>query len=167
MRRTAAEVAQLKRQKLTLERTFESSVEEVWELWTTRSGIESWWGPDGFEVKVRRLELRPGGVLDYTMTAVLPDQIEFLSKAGMALSTQHRVMFREVDPRRRLVYEMLADFIPGVEPYPVTTAIDFESTANGVRVVVTFDAMHDERWTQLATMGREGELARLAALLKK
>ena len=55
--------------KIRIERTFQASLEEVWEMWTTREGIESWWGPDGFSVKVRTLELRPGGRLDYAMIA--------------------------------------------------------------------------------------------------
>ena len=35
-----------------------AKVEELWELWTTKQGFESWWGPDGFRVKVHALEAR-------------------------------------------------------------------------------------------------------------
>ena len=35
------------RRKLALERTFEAPVEEVWALWTTKDGVESWWGRKG------------------------------------------------------------------------------------------------------------------------
>jgi len=64
------------RPKLTLERSLKASVGAVWELWTTSAGIESWWGPDGFEVKVRTLDLRPQGELRYSMKAVGADQID-------------------------------------------------------------------------------------------
>ena len=37
--------------RTTLERNFNASIDDVWELWTTKDGIESWWGPDGFAVK--------------------------------------------------------------------------------------------------------------------
>ncbi len=57
------------RRRITLERTYQASLEEVWEMWTTPEGIESWWGPDGFAVEVRKLDLRPGGELLYAMTA--------------------------------------------------------------------------------------------------
>jgi len=70
------------RRQVTLERSFESSIEEVWDLWTTKEGIESWWGPDGFATKVQKLDLRPGGELLYTMTAVGADQIAFMNNAG-------------------------------------------------------------------------------------
>jgi uncharacterized protein YndB with AHSA1/START domain len=36
------------RQKITIEHTFRATLEEVWDLWTTKEGPESWWGPEGF-----------------------------------------------------------------------------------------------------------------------
>jgi hypothetical protein len=33
-------------------------------------------------------------------------------------------------------------------------------------MVLTLDAMHDDHWTQLAVMGWESELAKLAKVLK-
>ena len=153
------------RPKLTLERTFEASPEEVWELWTTKDGMEAWMGPDGFRVEVLELDLRPGGEAVYEMSAVAAEQIEFMTQAGMPLVSRLRFTFVEVDPPRRLAYRDVADFIPGVEPYEVETVIELHPVEGGVRVVLTFDAMHDERWTQLATMGRESELHKLGALL--
>ena len=152
--------------KLTLERTFKASIAEVWDMWTTREGIESWWGPEGFSVTVSALDLRPGGDLLYTMSAVEAEQMEYMVKAGMPLSTDHKLTFTAVDPPRRLAYRDMADFIPGVEPYEVRTVIELEEVEDGVRMVLTFDRMHDERWTELARMGRESELARLEKVLE-
>src|SRR5262245_3403177 len=64
--------------RITLERTYRAELQDVWDLWTTKDGIESWWGPGGFAVTVRKLDLRPGGQLLYAMTAIDPPQIEFL-----------------------------------------------------------------------------------------
>ncbi|HKV89270.1 MAG TPA: SRPBCC domain-containing protein [Candidatus Dormibacteraeota bacterium] len=153
------------RPKLTLERTLDASIEEVWELWTTRDGIEAWRGPEGFSVTVRELDLRPGGELVYEMRAVGADQVEFMKKAGMPLVTTQRVTYTEVDPPRRLAYKDLADFVPGVEPYVVDSVIELQETDRGVRMVLTFEAMHDDHWTRMAVLGREGELRRLEALL--
>lgn len=159
--------AQDARKRITLERTFEASAPELWELWTTPEGIESFWGPDGFEVKVRRLELREGGGMEYAMTATGPDQVDYMKKAGMPTTTVHQVTFTEVSPGTRLGYTEMADFIPGVEPYEVTTAIEFIPTRDGVRLVLTFGAMHDDHWTRMAVLGREGELVRLAEILSR
>ena len=153
------------RPKLTLERTFKASIDEVWELWTTKEGIESWWGPEGFSVVVRDLDLRPGHGLAYTMSATAPEMIDYMRKAGMPVSNEHSIRFTEVDPPRRLAYMEKVDFIPGVEPYEVETAIELHKVPEGVRIVLTFDAMHDDQWTRLARLGRESELSRLEALL--
>jgi uncharacterized protein YndB with AHSA1/START domain len=153
------------RRRVSIERTFKAPIAEVWELWTTKDGIESWWGPPGFEVKVRTLDVRRGGELLYAMTAVAPDQIDFLKKAGMALTTESLVTYTEVVPRTRLAFTQMADFIPNVKPYEIATTVDLETQQQGVRLVLTLDAMHDEYWTNMAVMGWEQELGKLAKLL--
>jgi uncharacterized protein YndB with AHSA1/START domain len=154
------------RPRLTLERTFRAPIHELWELWTTREGIEAWWGPDGFSVDVRSIELRAGGDLVYVMSAVAQEQIDYMKKAGMPLSTQLTLIFTEVIPPRRLAYRNMVDFVPGVEPYEVETLLELhEVEGGGTRLVLTFDAMHDDRWTQLARMGHESELERLERVI--
>jgi uncharacterized protein YndB with AHSA1/START domain len=153
------------RKRISLERVYQADVQDVWDLWTTKEGIESWWGPGGFAVTVRKLDLRPGGELLYVMTAIDPPQVEFMKKAGMPLSHDARITFTEIVPRRRLAYIHLADFIPGVDPYDVATVVELHPSERGVRMVLTFDAMHDEEWTRRATMGWESELSKLEALL--
>jgi uncharacterized protein YndB with AHSA1/START domain len=163
--RTAAS-SEAARRQITMERTYQAAIEDVWDLWTTREGIESWWGPDGFSVKVRSLDLRPGGELRYAMTATAPPQVAFMKQAGMPLTTEARITFSEVTPPRRLAYQHLADFVPGVAPYTVATSIDLRATPEGVRMVLTFEAMHDGTWTQRAVMGWESELGKLAKVIE-
>ena len=50
--------ARATRPKVVIERTYRARVEELWELWTTKQGFESWWGPEGFRVEVHTLEAR-------------------------------------------------------------------------------------------------------------
>jgi uncharacterized protein YndB with AHSA1/START domain len=153
------------RRTITIERTFNATVEEVWDMWTTKDGIESWWGPEGFVTEVHKIDVRPGGELDYSMIAVAHEQIEFLKKAGMPSATPSRVTYTEVIPHQRLAYLSLADFIPDVEPYDVMTIVELFPEADGVRMVLTFDAMHSDQWTNLAVMGWESELGKLERLL--
>jgi uncharacterized protein YndB with AHSA1/START domain len=154
------------RRRVSIERGFNAAIEDVWELWTTKDGIESWWGPDGFEVKVRKLDFRPGGELAYDMTAIAADQIEFLKKAGMPLTTLSLVTYTEVVPLKRFAFNQLVDFIPTIKPYQVAMTVEFDTNPQGVRMVLTLDAMHDEYWTKMAVMGWENELDKLAKLLK-
>ena len=153
------------RPKLTLERHFDASPEEVWELWTTRQGMEAWMGPEGFKVSVDELDLRPGGHLVYSMTAVGPDQVEYMTKSGMPLVTVQHVRIVEVDRPHHLVTRDVADFIPGVEPYEVESILELEREGNGTHLVLTFEAMHDAHWTEMSKLGRESELHKLADLL--
>jgi uncharacterized protein YndB with AHSA1/START domain len=160
-------VAQIQpaRRRVTLERSFEANIQEVWALWTTPDGVESWWGPDGFDVKVRTMDLRQGGEMTYVMTATAPDQVDFMKKAGMPVATESRLTFTEVAPPRRLSYNQLADFIPGIEPYLVETQVELEATGDRVRMTLTIEAMHDEQWTDMAVKGWENELDNLAHVL--
>lgn len=155
------------KRRIRLERTYTASIEDVWDMWTTKEGIESWWGPDGFSVKVRKLDLRPGGQLHYAMTATAAPQVEFMKKAGMPLTTECNATYTEVSAPHRLAYAHLADFISGVEPYTVSHLIELAPLGDRVRMVLTFDAMHDEQWTKRATMGWEMELGKLANALAK
>jgi hypothetical protein len=41
------------RQKVVIECTYRTTVEELWELWTTKEGFESRWGPEMIEVMTR------------------------------------------------------------------------------------------------------------------
>jgi len=151
--------------KIRIERSYPASANEVWDLWTTSKGIESWWAPDGFKVEVRQLDLRPGGELVYAMTATGPEQVEFMKTAGMPLTTESRKTFTELNPPKRIAYTSLADFIPGVESYEFLTAVELNPSGDGVRVVMTVDPMHDEVWTERLVMGRENELDNLAKVI--
>jgi len=162
---TAAETPATPRRRITMERVYNAPIEDVWELWTTKEGIESWWGPDGFKTTVRAIDLRVGGELRYAFTAVAKEQIAFMENAGMPTTTESRVRYTEVSPPHRLRYTHLADFIPGVAPYNVDTIVELVQTAQGVRMTLTFDAMHDEHWTEMAVKGWTMELEKLAKVL--
>ena len=153
------------RARFSIERTYAATIDECWALWTTRAGIESWWGPEGFDVSVNALDLRPGGEMIYRMTAVAPEQVAFMQRAGMPLATEARVTYTEVSPPHRLAYKTLADFVPGVEAYEVATLVELRPTPDGVRLTLTFDAMHDDVWTERARAGHESQLRKLDALL--
>ena len=155
------------RRKITLTRIYEASLEDIWSLWTTKKGIESWWGPEGFTVTVRKLDLRPEGDLLYAMTATGASQIEFMKRAGMPLTTEARLTYTEISPMQRLAYTHLVDFIPEVEAYDVATVVEFHSERNRVRMVVHLDAMHSDEWTQRAVGGWESQLSKVDQLFQR
>jgi len=153
------------RPRLSIERTFRAPIEAIWALWTTKDGIEAWWGPVGFEVTVKSLDLRAGGALVYVMTATAPEQVAFMTKAGMPLATEARIAYTEVLAPHRLGYTTLADFVPRVTPYEVATVVELSPIGEEVRMLLSFDPMHDDIWTQRALMGRQSELGKLEAVV--
>ncbi len=152
--------------KITIERTYDTSIDVLWGLWSTKEGIESWWGPEGFAVEVRKLDFRPGGQLLYVMTAIAPPQIEFLKRAALPLSTELKATYTEVVPKERIGYEHAVEFIPGVESYDVATHVEFHPDGQRVRIVLTIDAMHDDVWTQRSVMGEESQLGKLEGVIR-
>jgi uncharacterized protein YndB with AHSA1/START domain len=151
--------------KIVIERTYTASVDDLWELWTTKEGIESWWGPDGFSVKVHKLDLRAGGQMLYAMTAVGPGQIQFMKQAGLPLTTEAELTYTGIVPGKSIGYTSRADFIPGVEPYDVGTLVEFHAETGSVRMVLRLDPMHSDEWTQRSVMGMESQLGKFATII--
>ena len=150
----------MKRQ-ITMERTFDATLDEVWELWTTKDGIESWWGPEGFETTVSRLELRVGGALHYAFTAVGPNQIAFMQQAGQPLTQHMKARYTLVQPKTAAAWQNLIEFVPGITPYEAESRFDLEARGKQVHMKLRFDAMHDEQLTKYAEMGWTEELGKL------
>lgn len=147
-------------------REYTAGPEEVWDRWTTPEGISSWWAPDGFRTEVTELDLRPGGALTYTMTAVGDEQVEFMRQAGMPLSTVSHKRFTRVEEPRHLDYVSVVDFVPDHPAYEHLTTVLIEPSEAGAVVTMTIDPMHDEVWTTRVIEGRCNELDNLAAVLE-
>jgi len=147
--------------KTVIERTFRASVEDLWELWTTKEGFESWWGPEGFRVEVHALDARAGGALHYDMIADTPEMIEVMKQMGRPASHGTRGRFAEVRPRERLTITHVMDFLPGVKPYESSITAEFFPLGESVRMVATMEALHDEEFTKMSAMGFTSQLKKL------
>jgi len=53
--------------EIIIVRTFDAPVTLVWEAWTKAENVSKWWGPKGFNTKVKKLDFRPGGQWEYVM----------------------------------------------------------------------------------------------------
>ncbi len=159
-------IANSPRAQFSIERVYATSIDDLWDLWTTKAGIESWWGPEGFDVMVNSIDLRPSGQLVYLMTAAAPDQVAFMKRQGMPLATECKVTFTEVTPPLRLAYKILTDFVPDVPSYEVNTVVELEVEADGVKLTVTSEALHDDIWTERARAGHLSQLRKLDALVR-
>jgi uncharacterized protein YndB with AHSA1/START domain len=147
---------------IAIERTYKADAKELWALWTTKEGFQSWWGPRGFRADVHAMEARLGGRVHYDMVADTPEMVAAMEKMGQPASTACRGSFTEFRPHERLALTQLIDFLPGVKPYDSVIDVDFFPVADGrVRMVVTSSRMHDAQFTN---MQRQGFLSQLSKL---
>jgi uncharacterized protein YndB with AHSA1/START domain len=112
----------------TIERTFRAPPEKVWRMWTTKEGIESWWGPAakdmGYDLRVLKLDVRAGG--EYAIE---------MKDAKVALVNHGH--YKRVVPNRRIeqVWEFDIFLAPGEKPYDVAISIDLEPAGGGTKMV--------------------------------
>lgn len=146
----------------TIERTYKATIEELWSLWTTREGFQSWWGPQGFRADIHTIEPHPGGTLHYDMVADSPEMIAAMQKLGEPASTSCRGSFTEFHPHHRLALTQRIDFLPGVTPYDSLIEVEFSPQPdNHARMRVTLFPMHDQATTNMQTQGFTSQLSKL------
>ena len=121
---------------ITIERTYKASLADVWALWTTKDGFESWWGRRA-SASTCTASSRTGGELHYDMIADTPEQVEAMKRMGQPVSHETHGTFSELRPRERLVLTHIIDFLPGVTPYESTIVAEFFPAGERVRMVVT------------------------------
>ena len=150
-----------KKAQIVIERTYRASLKDVWDLWTTKEGFESWWGPQGFRADVHEIDARVGGTLRYDMVADTPEMIAAMKEMGQPTSHATRSRFTELKPRSRLVLRNVIDFLPGVAAYESDIAVDLFETGGSVRMVVTLDGMHSDEFTEMQKEGFTSQLTKL------
>jgi uncharacterized protein YndB with AHSA1/START domain len=147
--------------RVVIERTYRAAIEDVWDLWTTKEGFESWWGPQGFRADVQELDARTGGALRYEMIAATPEMIAKMKEMGQPPSHSVRARFAEVRPRERLIIRNVIDFIPGVAAYENDIAVAFFAVGGSVRMVLELAAMHTDEFTRMQEEGFTSQLTKL------
>jgi uncharacterized protein YndB with AHSA1/START domain len=156
-----------KKPPVVVERSYEGTPKELWELWTTKEGFESWWGPEGFRVEVKAIEPRVGGKLSYDMIADTPEMVAAMEEAGMPLSHGTHGTFAEVDPHKRLRVLYIIDFVPGQSPYENNIVAEFIAQGSSVTMRVSIDSHPQDEWTQRSVQGFTSQLTKLPAALQR
>ena len=78
--------------QLSLSRTYNAPRELVYKMFSEAEHLANWWGPKGMDLKVAKLDVRPGGIFLYSMTT--PDGNEMWGK----------FKYREVSPVEQIVF---------------------------------------------------------------
>lgn len=141
---------------IVLERTYRAPVAELWALWTTKDGFESWWGPEGFRVEVELIEARLGGALVYDMIAETPAALAACGKPSL----RARSRFDEFRQHERL---KLVDFDDraGTPLHDHATEVDFRVRGEQTTMTVAVHPHIKPSDTRIAVTAFRSQLARL------
>lgn len=147
--------------KFVVERRYKATLKQIWDLWTTKDGFESWWGPHGFRVVVREIDARNGGALRYDMIADTPEMVAAMKRLGTGPQHAVTARFSELRPRTRLVLTAVIDFLPGVDAYESEIEVDLVADGDHVRMIVTLGGMHNEEFSGMQSEAFENQLQKL------
>ncbi|HSD93063.1 MAG TPA: SRPBCC domain-containing protein [Methyloceanibacter sp.] len=94
--------------EFVISRTFNAPVTRVWRAWTDPDELLHWWGPKGFTIASTKVDLKPGGTFHY------------LLKSPQGQEMWGRFLYREIVPRKRLVYiNSFSDPEGGIARHPM------------------------------------------------
>ncbi len=119
-----------------IERVYDAPRSRVWKAWTEPAELKRWWGPQGFRTHTCKVDLRPGGLFLYGMTA--PDGTEMWG----------RFLYREIAAPKKLVFLVsFSDPSGGITRHPwspvwplhILSTVEFEEQAPArTKVTVTW-----------------------------
>ncbi len=85
------------------------------------------------------------------MIAETPEMMAVMNELGLPAPHVERARLSEYRPLERLVYAIMMDFLPRVEPYESTLTVDFFPSGEWVHMVVTLSPTHDVEFTRMAS----------------
>lgn len=115
-------------------RTFDAPIGLVYRMHTEAEHLKRWWGPKGCTIGTCDVDLRPGGLLHFSMD--FPD-------GGQ---TWARFIYQDIVPQRRLLFLLAFSDEnggitrqPGVPDWPEETLVEivFEENAAGTAVTIS------------------------------
>ena len=142
---------------IVLERTYRAPVAELWALWTTKDGFESWWGPEGFRTEVELIEARLDGSLVYEMIAETPEAIAMA--CGPSVRAHSR--FVEFVLYERLTLADVVDVGTGAPVYVNAVEAMFRSQGKSTTMVVSIHPHIRPSDTEIAVTAFNSQLRRL------
>lgn len=130
--------------------------ELVWEVWTQPEHIKAWWGPDGFTISNRSMNVAPGKSWEFLMQ-------------GMGQDFEEKILYTEVIPLSLLSYR----HSDSEDNYGFNVTITFEEAGDNktlltMRSTFKSKAIIDELNRKVnAIEGGHQTLSKMAAYLEK
>ena len=115
----ASSAERLSDTEVVFRRSVNAPHDRVWMIWTEVRHLHQWWGPAGFTTTTHEFTFVRGGVWRFVMHG--PDGADY----------PNCIVFREIDPPSRIVYENGWD-LPGA-PLVFTVVVTFQPQGEKTR----------------------------------
>jgi uncharacterized protein YndB with AHSA1/START domain len=116
------------KKSLTLTRVVDGPRDLVWKVWTDPKHVARWFGPNGFDTRVREWDARPDGAI-------------YLVMSGMGMEHPMSGIFHEVVKPERLVFTATPEDVGGNKLLAQRTIVTFEAEGGKTKVTVQADAV--------------------------
>jgi uncharacterized protein YndB with AHSA1/START domain len=117
-----ATITEIKGNEVIISRILNAPAALVWEVWTKPEHLIKWWGPTGFTTTDKGMNVKPGGDWQFIMHG--PDGRDY----------PNRIVFVEIDPPKKLVYQHSGD--NDTEPVNFHVTVSFENLGNTTKITM-------------------------------
>lgn len=124
--------------EIVLSRVIAAPRELVFKVWADPKHLPVWFGPEGFKVETREIDIRVGG--RWRFVFVGPDGTRY----------DNRVAFLKIDPPRLIEMNHGAD--KDDDPNLFRTIVTFDEQSNG-KTIVTLRQLHPTKARRAAAIG--------------
>lgn len=92
---------------LVLERTFDAPRDLVFEMFKKAEHLKHWWGPNGWELSVCKIDFRPGGTWHFCMKCIDQNQETFYG-----MESWGKAIYKEIIEPETIIY---TDYFSDIE----------------------------------------------------
>ncbi len=96
---------------LSISREFDAPRERVFEAWTTREHIVSWWGPEGYQLSYCEMDFEVGGHWEYCMRNVEDGTEHWIRGEYLEIDEPARLVFTYINNDDANVSVVTLDFV--------------------------------------------------------
>ena len=139
---------------LEIERLIPAPPERVFDYWTEPELLAQWFGPEGFDVPTKNLDVRPGGKWRTTLRS--PDG-KLRTVSGV---------YNLIDRPRRLVFTWGWDDDSGVRGQETEVTVTLEPTPGGTRLKLVQQLFETSEVRQLHNRGWASSFSKLQGAVK-
>lgn len=133
----AFQVSKRTTRQVSVERTFNASIEKVWQHWNDPESIQKWWSPKGYTAPVIKNDLRESGTFLFSMKA--PDGKVSWNSGKYVEVIEHKKIASKMafsDEAGNMVPASTYG-VPGNWPDAVLIEVEFENMGDKTKVKIT------------------------------